>query len=146
MNCAAHGVATARFVLADDSLSRLDGTFDLVHSFIVFQHLPVDRGERLLSLLLDRIAPGGAGALHFLVGERRSPAQRLAAFVRRRVPLGRNVVNVLRGRPFGAPNMEMNAYDLARLLRILGDHGVGEVCVEGTDHGGYLGAMLVFRR
>jgi 2-polyprenyl-3-methyl-5-hydroxy-6-metoxy-1,4-benzoquinol methylase len=36
------------FALTDGKLSEAIGTFDLVHSFIVFQHIPQDRGQRII--------------------------------------------------------------------------------------------------
>ena len=38
--------------------------YDLVHSFIVIQHIPVRDGVRAFGELLDRVAPGGVAALH----------------------------------------------------------------------------------
>ena len=58
-NCRDAGVANAEFVLSDDGLTRLDGSFDLVHSYIVLQHIPVERGLALTAQMLARLAPGG---------------------------------------------------------------------------------------
>ena len=40
----------------------------------------------------------------------------------------------------------MNNYDLGALYRMLSDSGCREVHARLTDHGGHLGAMLIFRR
>ncbi|MBA2353601.1 MAG: class I SAM-dependent methyltransferase, partial [Acidobacteria bacterium] len=42
------------------------GRYDLVHSYIVFQHVPPDEGYPLIARLLGCVAPGGAVALHLL--------------------------------------------------------------------------------
>jgi hypothetical protein len=37
-----------------------------------------------------------------------------------------NVWNIARRRPWGYPTMQLNAYRLDRILRILSDHGIRE--------------------
>ena len=63
-NCQAAGLDNVSLVRSDDSFAALDGDFDLVHSCIVLQHIEVPRGRLLFKQLLDRIRPGGVGALH----------------------------------------------------------------------------------
>jgi cyclopropane fatty-acyl-phospholipid synthase-like methyltransferase len=65
-NCAAHGLTNVQFQLSSGDLIELPGKFDLVHSYIVFQHIEARRGKALFARLLKTIAPGGAGAIHFL--------------------------------------------------------------------------------
>jgi len=45
-NCTEHQIDNVQLVKSDDQLSRLEGQFDFIHSFIVFQHIPVDRGKK----------------------------------------------------------------------------------------------------
>ncbi len=45
-NCRERGLANVSFVKSDDRLSRLEGTFDLIHSSIVFQHIVPRRRRR----------------------------------------------------------------------------------------------------
>ena len=42
--CEQLGVRNVQFVKADDDLTQVHGTFDLVHSYIVFQHISPERG------------------------------------------------------------------------------------------------------
>ena len=63
-NCRTAGADNVALVKGDDDLSAVTGTFDLVHTVIVLQHVPVDRGVRIFRRLVDLIAPGGCGALH----------------------------------------------------------------------------------
>jgi len=65
-NCKAHGVSNVRFLRSDDALSSLTQSFDLIHSSIVFQHIPVARGKLIFRRLLARLAPQGIGAFQFL--------------------------------------------------------------------------------
>ncbi|MGC8517983.1 MAG: class I SAM-dependent methyltransferase [Steroidobacteraceae bacterium] len=61
-NCEARGVGNVR--VARD-LSALEGSYDFIHSHIVFQHMKVARGEAAFAQLLGRLAPGGIGVVHF---------------------------------------------------------------------------------
>jgi SAM-dependent methyltransferase len=60
-NCAA--LPNVALVRSDDTLSTVTSTFDLIHSAIVFQHIPARRGTQLFGRLLERLAPGGVGAI-----------------------------------------------------------------------------------
>lgn len=108
-----------------------DGPFDWISSYIVFQHIPPERGLVLLEALLGRLAPGGLVSLHFNLGRdealRRPPLKRL---VRQIVP-----------QPAGV--MSMYDYDLGAIVRRLEDHGVRKMMLETTNHGGYRGAAIL---
>jgi SAM-dependent methyltransferase len=78
------------------------GTFDLVHSFIVFQHISQARGEATLRELGRVLNPGGVGVLHFAYALKLRPWWL------------RDVIGALRTRAlrlFG-PIVEMYPYDL----------------------------------
>jgi len=142
-NCAAAGVTNVSLARADDALSAVEGRFELIYSSIVFQHIPVRRGFRILDALLGRLAPGGVGALHFTFRRTRLDNRLRAAA--KRVPFAAPVYNLLSGRDRRTPPMQMNCYDAGRVLAALAGHGVRECWLEGTDHGGHLGAQVYFR-
>jgi SAM-dependent methyltransferase len=62
-NCEERGASNVSLVLSDDTLSAVQGQFDLVHSCIVLQHISIERGRALFALLVDRIKTGGCGAI-----------------------------------------------------------------------------------
>ncbi|MGC8517982.1 MAG: hypothetical protein ACP5P4_05555 [Steroidobacteraceae bacterium] len=45
-----------------------------------------------------------------------------------------------------APHLQMNNYRLERLFLMLQRSRIDELHVEFTDHGGYLGVVLYFRK
>lgn len=51
-NCHERSLENVTFVKSDDELSLLEGKFDLIHSFIIFQHIPVARGVAIFKKLL----------------------------------------------------------------------------------------------
>jgi ubiquinone/menaquinone biosynthesis C-methylase UbiE len=134
-HCGRRGLSNVRLVRSDgDDLSSL-GTFDLVHSFIVLQHISPARGEAILRELVGVLNPGGVGVLHF-------------AYARKLRPWWlRDVIGAMRTRAlrlFG-PIVEMYPYDLNRVFTTLHDGGVARLHVELTDHH-YYGALLFFQR
>ncbi len=169
-NCLARGVSNVMLLQSDDTLSVLEGSFDLVHSCIVLQHIEIERGRLLFKLLVERVKPGGIGALHVTFGLAEhaasfgqppptpddaaavpaGPLGQVKSQLRRAVlePLG------LRRPPPAAeqpvvnpdPEMQMNFYNLSELMFILQRAGVSQVHTELTDHGGALGAFLFFHR
>ena len=122
-----------------------DETFELIVSLIVFQHIPVVRGEALLDDLLDHLADDGAVALHFTFRRPGSAMRRFARAVRGRVPLVHRLVQRMRGeRPM--PYMQMNEYDRNRVTAIMRSHGCAEPRVIPTNHGGIEGAIVIARK
>lgn len=119
--------------------------FDLIVSLIVFQHIPVRRGEAFLDELLGRLEPGGVAALHFTFRRPGSALRRIARVLRARVPLVHRLAQRIRGeRPM--PYMQMNEYDFDRVLAIIRRHGCGEPRIVPTNHGGIEGAIMLIRR
>jgi SAM-dependent methyltransferase len=146
-NCDASGASHVRLRLSDDDLSALDGEFDLVHSYIVLQHVPVERGERIVRALASRLAAGGIGIFH--VTYARAASSRLARILywaRTRIPGAHWALNLALGRSGRAPLMQNNLYSVTRLLDMLWRAGCEEVHVRFTDHQGNRGVLLFARR
>jgi SAM-dependent methyltransferase len=118
-----------------------DGSFDWINSFIVLQHIPPERGMALLEDLLDRLAPGGHISLHVTVW--REPhlnsAPRLLR-LRRAIARARGRIRADSGL------IMMYDYDLSRLVQSLERHGVEEINLVTTNHGGHHGVILLGRR
>lgn len=147
-NCVEAGIDNATFVTSDEYFSRGQAgeQVDFVHAFIVFQHIPPRAGMWLANELIGRLRPGGIGALHFTYARRTTHLRQTVNRLRRYVPGMNGVANVVQRRPIGEPFIPMNKYDLGALYRMLGDNGCHEVHARLTDHGGHLGAMLIFRK
>jgi SAM-dependent methyltransferase len=131
------GLKNLQFVRSDDDLSRVLGEFDLVHTYIVLQHLPADRGLAVIGALLDRVRPGGIAALHVLYLRRESKLRTAIYRVRRSAPLADTLLGRLRGKGKGGGHglLEMNPTPLPALFEALQRRGFGQVHVEFTDHG-----------
>lgn len=128
------------FAVSNDGLSGLDpNTFDFIHSFIVFQHIPYNMGERLITRIIELLNDDGVAALHFLYHAELSRPQAVARRLRKHFAPVHWLANVMQGKPFRYPLMEKNVYDLNRLFFLLRKHGCGRCMVrlEGvqTMHG-----------
>lgn len=157
------------FVKGDDGLSRVEGCFDFINSYIVLQHIPVERGEKILHRLLDLLNDGGVGVLHFTYSRSgESPVEAVPGtrlLSRWKGALRKNVGKLYRFcrrmsdkmRPGGnrnndadisasPPSMQMNKYNLNYVLHQLQEAGVRRVHMEFTDHSGTYGTILFFQR
>jgi SAM-dependent methyltransferase len=140
------------WVKGDETLSRLTGTFDLIHSFIVFQHIAREQGLVILRKLISLLQEGGAGSLQFTyANSSATPRWReLATQSYHRLKLAYGVRNLAKGRPFFEPMMQMNLYDVNEILRILQETGCHKVSLRFTEtsHFGFpvYGAAFMFQK
>ncbi len=140
------GKKNIAFERSDDTLSAAPGNFDFINSFIVFQHMPVHRGEAVFRRMIRKLNRGGIAALQFTYSSNKSAVFRFFNWIRIRVPLAQNMINLLKGRPFNQPAMQMNEYDLNELYRILQEEEIGSVHATFTDNYGYRGVVLFFQK
>ncbi len=115
--------------------------FCFVHSYIVFQHIPVDRGYTILDRLLCSLRSGGVGVLHFTFS---NPNYRLWKVIRK-IPFNKPLRNILHGRPSNTPFMQMNEYDLNVILKTIWLQGVKNCHLEFTDQG-VSGVVIYFKK
>ena len=133
-------------LLSDDALSRVEGKFDFVLSYLVLQHIPVERGEQIIRGLLSRVAPGGVVALHVTVS-RTTARWRHAIHVLRRNFLPLHALgNVVSGMRWNEPMMQSNLYDLERLREFVAEAGLVDVVELPVQHGDHVGLMIFAKR
>jgi ubiquinone/menaquinone biosynthesis C-methylase UbiE len=166
-NCIERGLVNVSFAESDDLLMQVDGHYDLVHSSIVLQHVPQDRGRVLFRSLVRKVAAGGFGVLHVTFADAGSvddlgcprvadpPASAKRRTLTRIVKdLVRTILGLNASRrqseplPEEAqePVMEMHFYNFSELMFILSREGVTQYSAEFTDHGGAMGALIYFRK
>ncbi|HEX4332709.1 MAG TPA: methyltransferase domain-containing protein [Usitatibacter sp.] len=149
-NCDEAGARSVHLRTADDRLTGIDGKFDLVHSYIVLQHVAPERTRVIFASLLERIAPGGVGAVHFAYSKSRflethgmapapvEPVEHAAGAPSPDIPAAAT--------PPPDPEMQMNPYPMTQALFAMQGAGVHRFHAEFTDHGGELGVFLFFQR
>lgn len=119
-----------------DRLAELSGRYDLVLSVLVFQHIPVDEGERLFATLVQGLRPGGVGLID-LVLRPDQPVRGLFRSIKRSVAISYNPLKMIRDRdrsslsPIrGYLHLLKGAYSLNRIGRLLADAGIQDWYVE----------------
>jgi len=142
---ARRAISNVRFLRVEELESLDAGTFDFVYSYIVFQHIPVEEGERYLRTLLKLAAPDAIVALHFALSRRGGPVRRFLRMLRTRSRIVHRMVAFLRHER-NLPYMQMNPYDRRRIEMILAGEGFRSPLIEATDHGGIDGGIFVAAR
>lgn len=144
-NCYSQNVHNVDFVISDDNLSRINNSFDLVHSYIVLQHIPLRRGIKLFERLVEVVKPGGVGVLHINFARKTSLLRKTVNLFRKNFTPFHYLVNILQSQPWDEPFLQMNNYNLNQIMDVLFSHDIRNVVVEITQHGSHLGAILFFK-
>jgi trans-aconitate methyltransferase len=146
-NCERQSIGNVAFTTSVDQLRTVASRgYDFVHSYIVFQHIPTRDGMRIFEALLSGLTAGGVLAVHFTVHRETSLMHRAGTWAATHVPLAHRLCQMARGRPSADPPMQMNAYDLSLICATLHRRGVPSAIVQTTDHGGFVGAMVIAKK
>jgi len=143
-NCEDRNLKNVNFLKSTDDMSNVMGKYNLIHSYIVFQHIPVKRGMNIFKKLLEHLEPNGVCAVHFSFGKM-NKIQGLTHAVEKAVPFTGNAINVLRGRPFFAPRLQMNDYNLNEILKLVYKTAGEDVYIQIENHESDYTAMLFFK-
>ncbi|THD70869.1 class I SAM-dependent methyltransferase [Phenylobacterium sp.] len=120
-----------------------EGPFDWINSFIVFQHIPPERGEQIIEELLGKLAVGGMVSLQLTVWRdknREWPKEEAEATVRgffRKKIKGDRLMSL----PVG--HIHMYDYDLSQVVRLLNLAGIEEIRLVSTNHDGHHGFIIL---
>jgi len=150
-NCTKYNVINASFLLSDDNLHCLkDKKFNLVNSFIVLQHININRGEKLIELLIDSLEVNGIGVLHLTYYDN-YPNRRVVNFFRNRIhylsTIMRLIQSLRKGKQFrNLPQMQMNNYSLNKIFALLQKSNIREVYSSFSDHWNYWGVIIIFKK
>jgi ubiquinone/menaquinone biosynthesis C-methylase UbiE len=121
-------------------------TYDFIHTYIVLQHIPVPNGENIIEKMLASLKVDGVGAIHITY---RTSQGRLTSSAREAIknflPL-RTVGNLLRGKRWNYPTMQMNNYKLSKIFDIFSAQGINEFCIYRVDDWGNFGLFLFFQK
>ena len=127
-----------------DAVSGSAG-FDLVHSYIVMQHIRPVQGMKILERLISHVRPNGFLAVHLTIGDLRPWRRRLNA-VRYRIRPVHWLYNLASRRPINEPVAEMNRYDTAKVFDLLRRSGLDRVVTVPLDQAGQVGIILIARK
>ncbi len=142
-NCAERNVTNIELQTVSDFVAAEAETYDLVHSYIVLQHIDPKVGNDLISKMIERLVPGGVGVLHVTYFDPSPLGRKLRFRIYRDAPFVHRIMNAIRGK--NEPIMPMYEYDLGVIFRTLHENGCGSSFVRLSDHG-WLGALIFFRK
>lgn len=147
-NCKRREVENATFIKGDDALSDVFGLhkkFDFIHSFIVFQHIPCERGEVILKQLIDLLEDEGIGVLHFTYFKQASWMRKIAISIGQKFPILVRLKDYIKGTGY-KPMMQMNAYNLNTIFHILQENSCHHSLVRFTRHWEDEGVIIFFKK
>ncbi len=142
-NCPEVNKLTLATSLDDPKLP--DNSYDLVHSYIVLQHIRPAQGIPIIQRLIAKAKPGGTVALHFTVGDL-NKRRRLMNRMRYRLPPLHWAYNVTTGRAWDLPISEMNVYPIAEILALFRKSLHLPFVTRAFDQNGHQGLMIVGRK
>jgi SAM-dependent methyltransferase len=122
-----------------------DGPFDWINSYIVFQHIPPQRGYQILDDLLRRAAQTCLLSVHFTFFK---DARGLSDHGIDPILFGTvddGTIRPLIPKDQGH-RMMMYDYDLTRIFAMLVAHRFTQIQLSHTDHGGAHGAIILAAR
>jgi trans-aconitate methyltransferase len=126
-NCSVFGITNAEFIPSDDLVSRVPRGVQFVHSYLVLQHIPVERGLVITYNLVDRLAAGGLCALHVPIDRDLGLLKNIAYFAKHALPGSRYIFNLLQGKSVSEPLMQINSYQIRALYDVLESAGLHEI-------------------
>lgn len=138
-------IANAEFVTVQQARATPE-LFDFICSLIVFQHIPAPVGYELIEWLLRKTKPGGIAALHVVCSRPGGWFRRVARRLRSRVYVVHRAIQTIRREAIRLPYMEVNAYDLRKVLDLYERCGFGKALLESTDHADVRGVVVIARR
>jgi 2-polyprenyl-3-methyl-5-hydroxy-6-metoxy-1,4-benzoquinol methylase len=132
--------------LASD-LSEVQGSFDLVNTYIVLQHIPPARGYGILRQLIEKLEVGGVCSfqLTYAKSKRFWPHEQPRSEYYRRD--GDKLVELGNDAPALPPGtIQMYDYDLNNVMIVVYEYAGHPVLVLPTCDDGHMGVHLIFRR
>jgi SAM-dependent methyltransferase len=143
-NCEKRGITNISLEKSDDTLSRISGKYDFVHSFIVIQHIKPSVGENIFKRLIDVLNDGGIGVLQVKYVNPGSLSSRIRYFFYREFPIIYSLRNLISSSK-KEPLIPVYTYDLNTIFRLLQEENCHKVTVRFSEHG-HFGALLFFQK
>jgi SAM-dependent methyltransferase len=122
-------------------------TFDWVHSFIVFQHIPPVRGYALLGEIWNLVNPGGFMSLQITIFRDHTHVSEIVRDLGSLSYDGERILKYADAEGTRLPGtMSMYDYDLSRILALLNLREGQRLVLEHTNHGGCHGVRMYVQK
>jgi len=141
------GLTNISLLQADDFVNYdLNDEYDLVHTYIVLQHINEQYGYKIINKLASVIRPGGYGIIQLLYDGNMSGKDRVISNLKRKYKWVNQFFNLIKGRPLNRPFMQMNYYNLNRVFKSFSENSIENISTTFTNHDGFLGVIIYFRK
>ncbi len=140
------GIKNVDYVCSENAFKLEKNKFDFVHTYIVLQHIPPVYGYRYIEQMIDALRTDGVGAIHFTYGVGKNPLKTKMKNIIKNVILFRLIGNIIAGRKWNYPAMQMNHYDIVRILEILRKRGINKYVMSHVVDWENLGLFIFFQK
>lgn len=145
-NCESAELGNVEFVLSQDDFAAHEGGYDFVNTYIVLMHIPTNRGMKILGRLIDAVNDGGAAAIQLLFARETNLLVKAVAKIRRNFWPLHYAINILSGKEWNYPLMQMNHYNMNRVLALLHKKGIRTLAVELSKRSTHQSATIMFKK
>ena len=140
-------IENCSLALSDDTLSKVDGMFDFINTYIVLQHIPPQRGYKLLGSLLSRLQIGGCASIQITYAKSRRFFQHEIGTARAYRRDGDTITDILPiDDTVGAGRIVMYDYDLNRIVAMISEVAGLPIIMLPTRDDDHLGVHFIFAR
>lgn len=138
---------TREMHLAEDikylnNLSLVPKKVDFVHSYIVLQHIEKRIGYDIIAQMGQMLNVDGIIAIHVPLYRWEKSSRRIISFLQKKVRIINYLVNIGAGRPIFEPLMQMNIYNLNKIITILEVENITDFHLvtehDGSNLSGYI--------
>lgn len=143
-NCQKRRIDNASFHQTDEFFAEESGEFDLIHSFIVLQHIKPVVGYKLVSKMLKMLRADGIGVLHFTYFNPASDFNYFRFKLYRDYPVINRLKNLVKGEQH-EPFIPVYIYDLNAVFADLQANDCHRCLIKYSFHG-FNGAVIFFQK
>lgn len=119
-------------------------SFDMIHSFVVIQHIDPSEGMKIIQRLVEMLDEDGIGMLHITFHDPMPTVKKIKHQVTGKLGSLRPIVNRIRGRNT-IPWIPIYTYNMDSVLELLRSLGCYNISIKFTDHG-VVGAMIFLQK
>jgi len=125
-----------------NNLSLAPKNVDFVHSYIVLQHIETKIGYDIIAQMVQILNIDGVIAIHVPFYRWEKFSRRIISFLQKKVNIINYITNICAGRPIFEPLMQMNIYNLNKIITILEAENITDFHLvtehDGSNLSGYI--------
>jgi SAM-dependent methyltransferase len=143
--CREQAVSNAVLLPAEPGWPTRAGSFDLVNSHLVLQHIPKRQGMRTIDCLLGLVRPGGVAALQVPILRTLSWWRECEYVAANFVPMANFIMRWSRKQSLDSP-MLATSFDLRKVLCLFERHAFADVLITGQNYGPIASIVFIAKR